>query len=168
MVNVPRQKNISRQLCLKLGFAGVFFVFQRPFIQFCAFVGKSVNLSHLRSIMKMGKISRHEGAYAVMRNNFIDLWKTSEIEEGGVTNVIQFVCSEIEPSNWLKLMQYWECAWLKVFNLKSTRISLISFSWDTVLSLVLFITIFFPRVKLWLFYQGSLSYQFFKPILVEG
>lgn len=77
MVNVPQQKNTSRQLCLKLGFASWVFVgffllllFQRPFTQSCAFVGRAVNLSHFRSIMKMGKISRHKGAYAVMRNNF--------------------------------------------------------------------------------------------------
>lgn len=101
MINVPQQKNISRQLCLKLGFAVCldFFKFQRPFTQFCAFVGRSVSLSHLRSIMKMEKIFRHEGAYAVMRNNFINLGKASEIEEGGLTNLIYFLCSEVEPLN---------------------------------------------------------------------
>lgn len=49
--------------------------------------------------MKMEKMSRHEGAYAVIRTSFINLGKSSEIKEGGVSNLIHFLCSEVEPSN---------------------------------------------------------------------
>lgn len=52
----------------------------------------------------MGNISKHEGAYAITRNNFINLGKTGEIKEG-VINLIHFLCSEAEPPNWLQLMQ---------------------------------------------------------------
>jgi len=83
MANMPKQKSISRQLCLKLGFAALCsVVFQRPLTQFCSCVGRSVDLSHPRSGMKMGEISRPEGVYVVMKNNFTNLGKTSEIEEG--------------------------------------------------------------------------------------
>lgn len=100
-VNVLQQKNISRQLCLKLGFAGCtfkFFSFQSPFTQFSEFLGGLLNLSHLRSVMKMENVSRREGVYAGRRNNSLNFGKTSEIKEERVDQ-FQFLCSEVEPSN---------------------------------------------------------------------
>lgn len=53
MVNVPQQKNISRQLCLKLdfvGFWGGFFSISEALYSVSSIVGRPVNLNHLNQL----------------------------------------------------------------------------------------------------------------------
>lgn len=156
MVNVPQQRYLKTAV-FETGLSWVLLLFQRPFTQFCASVGRSVNVSHLRTTMKMGKIPGREGACTVMTNNFLNLDQWNQGRRSDQPNPFSLLESQafrLTPAHALLKVCLAEELQFEIYQNLFLFFFLVRYC--PIFSALY--NFFFPHgVKLLLFSQGSLS-----------